>query len=260
MDQGNTDPNNQNPSAPSSFGVDSTIVPPTVPPPIADQPGTAPTVTPPPAGGSSWANPTAQPEAAVPPVSPSPFPADQSQGLPPTEFNPFSAPAAEAPSTTPLSSSETAPTDLSNLASTSETTSYIPQTDATSNMGMTQPESLVVTPSAPVDTAQSVAVTSGSKGFPKILIAIGAVSLLVVIAASAYFILGIGKPSEPAPVSVPALQATPTTVATPTPVASTSSASFSNLPGTSATPVTGGGNAYQLLLQQKQAATSSANP
>lgn len=287
MDQGNTDSNNQNPNnvpgVPSSFGIDSnttTATPGAVTtPPIAEQPVAPLSVTPdpvldssPPVGDSNWVNsgtPTSPP-SPQPDINPfagvNPPPVDQNQGLSPTQFNPFSAPTTEVPSVTP-STTETVPTDLSNLVNTSETTSYIPQTDTVVNTGATQPESLMVTPSVSGEAPQAVSATGGTGGFPKIFIAIGGLILLAVIAGSAYFILGIGKPSEQAPVSVPAEQVSPTPTpetVSPTPITSTSSASFSNLPGTDITPTiistpSGSGSAYD-LLRKRQTSTSSANP
>lgn len=288
MDQGNTDPNNQNPNnapgVPSSFGIDSNTTPATpgavTTPPIAEQPVAPLSVMPdpvldssPPVGDSNWANsgtPTSPP-SPQPDINPfaagvNPPPVDQNQGSSPTQFNPFSVSTTEVPSVTP-STTETVPTDLSNLVNTSETTSYIPQTDTVVNTGATQPESLVVTPSVSGEAPQAVSATGGTGGFPKIFIAIGGVILLAVIAGSAYFILGIGKLSEQAPVSVPAEQVSPTPTpetVSPTPVASTSSASFSNLPGTNITPTItsapdGSGSAYD-LLRKRQTSTSSANP
>lgn len=85
-------------------------------------------------------------------------------------------------------SSDAAPTDLSHLMDPpggAETA--MPSVQA-------QPESLVVPP--PADTSQ-VVTSGGAQGFPKwVFIAIGAVLLLGVAGASAYFILGIGKPAE----------------------------------------------------------------
>lgn len=294
MDQGNTDPNNQNqsnaPGTPSSFGIDSNTTPsfvhPTnldqpVTPPVTEQPVTPLSATPnpvlgleSPAGDSNWANP-GTPQAPTSPLPPqpdvnpfasaNPAPPDQNQDFAPTPFNPFSPPTTQPTSTAPPSAPEAVPTDLSNLANTPETTSYIPQTDIAPNMGTTQPESLVVTSPASGEAPQAVSATSGTGGFPKIFIAIGGVILLTVIAGSAYFILGIGKPLEQTPGSIPAEQVSPTlTPATvsPTPVSSTSSASFSDLPGTNITPtpvIGGSGSAYD-LLRKRQTSTSSANP
>lgn len=252
MDQGNTDPNNSN-----------------------TEPLTPPQATPAPApvsdaGGSNWANPTApitpatteSPAAgglaAVPPQQEA-NPFNTPVAAPPTTFNPFSSPTAgSTPPTPEPAPSEAIPTDLSNLVNTtSEATSYMPQSQT--------PESLVVPPpqTSGGDVNQAVP-ASGGKGFPKIVIILGVIILLAVIGASAYFILGIGKPSEPLPVSVPAEQQapTPTIKVSPTPTVATQSGSFSNLPGNpTITPPTGGSNSYELLMQRKNAAsTGSATP
>ncbi len=274
-------PSQVTPSA--SFMTDNPSQP-VAPLPVPPSPGLS---SEPQVDNSNWTVPSTPPEGSIPPVVSSqadvnpfvavnPSPVEPNQGSSPTSFNPFATPTVGFAASPVSSTPETVPTDLSNLVNTpSEATSYVPQTDTTSSMSTAQPEPLVTNPSLPSEAPQAVSATGGAGGFPKILIIIGGIVLLVAIAASAYFILGIGKPTEPAPDSIPAVQATPTPTSipaplapgtiSPTPVSSTSSASFSNLPGTNvtptATPVAGGsGNAYQRLLQQRQASTSSANP
>lgn len=97
-------------------------------------------------------------------------------------------------------SSEASPTDLSHLVGTSESTegAAVPSAEAVS------PQTLVV-PTPPTSDANSVVTGSGSGGFPKWIFILGGVILLAVIGASAYFIMGVGRPAAPA-VSVPVEQ------------------------------------------------------
>lgn len=258
MDTGNTDPNNPTPNNPTPSPATPTTP---VAPPVSD------------AGTSNWANPTMP--SASPPV-PAPAPESPATGgeanpfntpvaAPPTTFNPFSSPTAgstpPAPQPFPPSPepapSETVPTDLSNLVNTtSEATSYMPQSQT--------PESLIVPPpQTPGSDVNQAVPASGGKGFPKIVIILGVIVLLAVIGASAYFILGVGKPQEPLPTSVPAEQQAPTPVTkSPVTPAATQSGSFSNLPGNpTVTPSAGGTkSAYETLMEQKKAATGSATP
>lgn len=295
MDQGNTDPNNPTPeplTPPSAFGATPVSAP--TPSSVSEQPFATPPSSPvsplesvAPVGGvsgSNWANPTAvlSGESPVPAAVPIAVPASVPAAEPAQEANPFNPSAPTTLSSFPTSgtgstpppvpkpispspgpvSSEAVPTDLSNLVNTtaSEATSYMPLPQA--------PESIVVPPppQATGDEVNQAVSASGGKGFPKIVFIIGGIILLVVIGASAYFILGIGKASEPLPVSVPAEQQlvpTPAIKASPTPTASTQSGSFSNLPGNpTVTPSTGGSkSAYETLMQQRQvASTGSANP
>lgn len=190
--------------------------------------------------------------------------AGQDLAMAPTAFNPFSSPETGSTPPTPPQSSEAIPTDLSNLVDNPpEATSYMPQADATAAI---QPEPLIVAPSTSSgnEVTQAVSASGSSGGFPKILIIIGGIILLGVIAASAYFILGIGKPAEsvPTPVSQQPIP-TPIVTASPTPEipVSTQSGSFSNLPGAtvSATPAAGG-TAYDRLLRNRQSTSSAINP
>lgn len=119
------------------------------------------------------------------------------------ENGPLSSPADTIGSATASEAGlmpEAAPTDLSHLVDGS-------QGAETANLPVsTQPESLVVPPTA--DTSQ-VVTSSGSRGLPKwIFIVAGAVLFLGVVGASAYFILGVGRPSESTTTSVPAEETT----------------------------------------------------
>ncbi len=138
---------------------------------------------------------------------------------------------------------ESAPTDLSHLVSgasgeQSATSSTIPQ-----------PETLVVAPSAAPAASDAQVVSGGGKSFPKWILAVAFVVVLAVIGASAYFILGVGKPEAPT-TSVPAVQAPltkpPKTVlpsVSPTQAPASGSATFGSLEGTA--PVSSSGSAAQ---------------
>lgn len=157
--------------------------------------------------------------------------------------------------------SESAPTDLSHLMSS------VPVSGPGTSSSIPQPENLVVTPApTPAPQDAQVVTASGSRGFPKWILAAGGVVLLLVVAGSAYLILGIGQ-SEVPTASVPATQQPltnppkallPTVV--PTEVAGTSSANFANLGGTQAVPqadstssAQSGGSSALELLRQRQA-------
>lgn len=269
MDQSGSNQNNSNSTNPPSdqnsiFSPPppSPPTPPMSPPPFPSSEPQSPVPSIPPA-------PVPLPEQPFPSVSnETPSPVDQTPvppqpetntfGMPPaaapTPFNPFASSGTGSQPSEPVAS-ETVPTDLSNLVNTSpEAVSYMPQAEAPS----------VVLPQAPGGGMDQAVPASGGKGFPKILIIIGGVILLIVIGASAYFILGIGKPAEPLPVSNSIEQqpaAAPTAKLTPTPTVSTQSGSFSNLPGNpTVTPSGGGGGSAYDLLKKRPASTPSANP
>lgn len=173
----------------------------------------------------------------------------------PTPFNPFVA-SNSSPATSEPTASEPVPTDLSNLVNTSS------EAGAGSTI---QPESLVVPPAQPNGNEVNQVAPSSGGGFPKIILFIlGGIILLAVSGASAYFILGIGKPTETLPVSAPIEQqpaVLPTSKPSPTPTVSTQSAGLSSLPGSTTTgsgSTGGAGSAYDLL--KKRTSTNSANP
>ncbi len=183
-----------------------------------DNPWGAPS-HPPPLGGLNQQTPTTQPEITQP------FP-NPVQTPPPTQ------PSWMASSTPTPSNTESAPTDLSQLIASqpSETTPLsTPETLQVSQSNTLPPE----VPTLPQE----------HKGIPKWLIGIGIGLLILVLGASAYFILGIGQ--QKTTTSLPAVTQQ-TTVKTPPPIASpipqptspaeaTGSSSFGQLGGSGGT-------------------------
>lgn len=198
---------------------------------------------------STWPQPsTPAPDfglsASPPPWASSPSLADSP---------PLSQPVLPSMETVPPTVNESVPTDLSHLMDTSAA--------ATSGTVMAQPETLVV-PSSNTEASQ-VVTSSGSKGFPKLVLIIGGlVLLLAVIGASAYFILGIGKesattslPAEQQPLSTPPKLIIPTTP----PPAPQAEGSFGKLAGQStpsasptAAATSSGESALELLRKRNQ--------
>lgn len=164
----------------------------------------------------------------------------------PEQNNPYSS---SQPSQTeipiyPGAQTEPAPSDLSHLVNPTEVSTQGAPTVA-------QPETLVSSPNGATDVPNIP--TENGHGIPKWVIGVGVGLLLAVVAASAYFILGIGK-NAPAPESVPATQTetlAPPVKTTPIPTIATPTASpsagFGGLPG-------GGGQATSAadLLRQRQ--------
>lgn len=149
---------------------------------------------------------------------------------------------------------DSAPTDLSHLVNTPE--NGVPSTPAAP-----QAEPVVVTQAATPDTNQ-VVTGSNSGGIPKwALIAGGVILLLIVAGASAYFILGVGKPAQteqtentaPIEEQVPTIppQTLVPTEAVP-PVAS-GAANFGSLSNASPSPSVAGGTSALDRLRQRQA-------
>lgn len=181
MDQQPTDPNNPNNSTPP-------VTPPVMPAPASmwDVQPNSP-ITPPPVTELQIPTsvPTFTPPLSTEPATPSGSTTPNFGGNTETSAVPSWAPTNE--------NSEAVPTDLSNLMS-------IPSSAPAET---TQP---TVTAS-PVVPEVSQVVTSGSRGFPKIILILGVALILIAIGASAYFILGIGNSSN-LPTSVPAEQQT----------------------------------------------------
>jgi hypothetical protein len=159
-----------------------------------------------PVAAPAWPQPTATPTdnlATMAPAMPdsTAAPADPSFGgsMPQIDPAPASIPGmSDASLNAPLSTPEVpaaapavpggesswmgapGPTDLSHVADSPTADSSAPAAPQTENL---------VVPATP----QVNPVSEGSSGFPKWLIAVGALILLVAIGASAYFILGLGK-------------------------------------------------------------------
>lgn len=259
-DAGSSDPLEQPAQPPSPAGVQPAWNPPPLNPipaqPISSSIQPEPAAPPPPLD-NPWgaAVPSPSLNAQSSPVSP-PQPtwmpaADQPQSESEKATAAESTPAQIPQPTTfePMVPTEPAPTDLSHLISNNSNHDTQPSPPA---------ETLVVPPNSPeVATALPA---ENHKGIPKWLIGVGAGLMIVVIAASAYFILGIGQPSKTT--SIPATQETqavinnppiiPTPVPQPTPPASSNSANFGQLEGSGST---NGGNSQATsaadLLRQR---------
>ncbi len=147
-----------------------------------------------------------------------------------------SAPTEQPPTPT---QTESAPTDLSQLIAGSSVAPAEPNTSAPAT-----PETLVVSPSNSEPPEVPTLPTEGHKGIPKWLIGVGIALLLIVIGASAYFILGIGQPPKTT-TSVPAVTQSSNTVKPPAPIPTqipqatpppaTGSASFGQIGGSNGT-------------------------
>lgn len=254
----NPEPNQLNPND-QVLTADPTLAPPPAVPqePIEqvpssisplDNPFNVPTQNPPiDAGITSQSTPT-PPTPTFVPQPPSNNPSfswsnasTQPQPIPEVPQNP---PATAAP----LDQPEPAPTDLSHLVDTStQQPVYTPP--------LSQPETLVAPANGGGADVPNLPTENHSGGIPKWVIGVGAGLLLAVVAASAYFILGIGRPSETT--SLPAVESqqinTPTVVQQQVPVVvstptATSSAGFGSLPGTGSSQATSAAD----LLRQRQ--------
>lgn len=127
----------------------------------------------------------------------------------------------------PTPAGDAAPTDLSHLiGSNASTPTASLQTSATPAVTASAPSGSP-TPN-PVVASHNIPTNGGSENFPKWLIILGVVILLGAIAASAYFILGVGKTTSttstpidkqltnpPVPTTAPKQDPTPTLAATP---------------------------------------------
>lgn len=148
---------------------------------------------------------------------------------------------------TPPQPTDTAPTDLSHLVDNS------PQQEIPSNYTtpVTQPETLVVPPNGGETVAPSVPMEGGHSGIPKWVIGVGAALLLAVVGASAYFILGIGRPVETT--SLPAVEETSQQLSTPpTPLPTPQTATSSGFGALGASPTPAATSAADLIRQRQQ--------
>lgn len=262
---------------PDSTGASvSSIFPPTTDAPITqsypNQANLAPTEVPDPLIGSA----SPQDNGLTPPPSPLPTftpPTTEisnpnlanSQSPTDPNFNWSSSPTQNPPATEPTSfpqlepytttqpsdltptHSEPAPTDLSHLenqATEPAPSVYTPP--------LSQPETLVAQASSTNSEIPNIPTENEHKGIPMWLIGVGVGLFLVVTAASAYFILGVGR--APQPESVPAvtneeqtLVAPPIVVQTPLPTNPVATSS-TELEGGTPTQATSAAD----LLRQRQ--------
>lgn len=228
----------------------ATAIPPTPPNPMPDVNPTAPapldnpiTLSPVSPAVDQTTAPVEPNPVAPPPVEPIPT------------YVPPAAPAPEPPAPVPVeptpvgpnpiteaSLPQSAPMDLSQLISNAQQQVQTEAPlDTTSPIISPSPSTETVVNATPVTTETT---TTPSKGLPKWLIGVAAGLLVLVIGASAYFILGIGQSNTQT--SLPATQntrlSTPAPLSSPRSVivppvsvpASPSAQSFERLPATSA--------------------------
>ena len=257
--------NNPGPTDPSAPQSTFTTPPPT--PDLNSQPTqTMDTFGTSPASGSMPVDPTFPPlgnSTAQPPTDTQPTWMPPSTSPQPDLNTPPPVPDPTLPQTPP--SVESAPTDLSHLLGS--TPAMDAGTTEPSSASTVAPETVVV-PSEATNPAPDVPTMTNQehKPIPKWLIGVGVGLLILVVGASAYFILGVGQtPAEtsvPAEVSKPTVQnappvATPVPQATPPESASdpsaTASANFGQLQG-SGTQQQQATSAADLLRQRQTGA------
>lgn len=159
--------------------------------------------------------------------------------------------SAGGPSAPTVNQPEPAPTDLSHLLGNN----HQPESDSTKagsgpNLS-SAPETLVIPPQTAGPASEVPTLPAQNhKGIPKWLIGVGAGLLIIVIGASAFFILGIGQ--QQTTTSIPA-EVTKTTVKAPPPIKTP-------VPQPSAPAVaSGSANFGELQDSQNQQATSAAD-
>lgn len=250
-----------NPISSPADTAPSPWAPPTTPEPAPIQPDPISTTTPTADTASPAVNPwssipaSPQPQLQPEPVQSQPYPAPQAPVDPvptwsaPAPVEPIStqpapepAPVQQAPEPAP-SQLESAPTDLSHLIS-NNAQPEMQSTPSPSDTLVVPPVSnpAVDTPNLPIE----------HKGIPKWLIGVGAGLLIIVIGASAYFIMGVGQPTDTT--SLPATESTqsnqistPAPIITPIPQSDNSGTSnFGDLGG-SATPTPQASSAADLM-------------
>lgn len=235
---------NQNPTPPQE-GLPPALPPISLENPTTENPMQTGSVPPPPEAPTLMpAPPMPQPETL------------QLNPIPPqSDLQPQTPTGNPANPANPANAAETAPTDLSHLISENPPPPndiYAPPISA--------PENLVV-PNAPKTTPE--AVTAGKHfNLSKILIAFGVLVLLIVSGLSAYFILGIGKPSpsptsDQTPLTNPPKQiVSPSPVSSPRETTATSAANFGDL-SASASAAPKGKTALDLLKQRQSTGSGS---
>lgn len=197
----------------------------------------------------TWSAPVSETPAQTEPIEPT----TSSATTPTSENGPIDL-------TTPPQNGEAAPTDLSQLA---ESPTQPPP--EIYNPTLSNNDSLVVPPEQK-QTGIPETEAEPHKGIPKIAIIGAVVIILVVTAASLYFILGIGRGNETStttqnntppvtqelptssPISEPTPEPTPEPAETPLP--SDASSSFGEINGD--TGNTTGGSAFDLIKQRQQ--------
>ena len=241
---------NPNPTTPS-FGAPPFAPPPSSPTPTWPATPSSPP-SPPPVNspldnpfGATAQSPAIGPQQSQPTWVPNPAPPNPPVSLPeqtplPSGIEPVPVPSGTEPA--PIQS-EQAPTDLSHLI----TNNPVPTSET-----LVMPSQA----SGPIPDVPTIP-SENHKGIPKWLIGVGASLLIIVIGASAYFILGIGQPKQtttsvPAEVSKQTVKA-PLPIATPVPQptapAATESANFGQLQGSQTKQAT---SAADLLKQRQQ--------
>ncbi len=177
-----------------------------VPPPV-DTPAVVPATDTP----VAWPAPPTEPVPAPP--TPTPAPSWPSENPPaggltgttdvpapteiaPTEINSIPSDPGLSSQIAPPTAADNAPTDLSSLAAA---LGAPPSNSANPLEGQSAVPGVAPSiPQPPASAINSTVVTSASHGIPKWMIfGGGGLALVVVIAASAYFILGVGKPTVP---------------------------------------------------------------
>lgn len=158
--------------------------------PSVPNPNPAPTPT--------WTPPIPQPPAASPldnpwgsPSQPPPLDGSQTPTQPSWMNTPTMTNSDQPISAAPM---ESAPTDLSHLISGNNASAELTAAPAET---LVMPSALAANPEIPNLPAET------HKGIPKWVIGLGIGLLLLVLGASAYFILGIGQPAKPT-TSIPA--------------------------------------------------------
>lgn len=213
--------------------------------PIAPLSGTEPTGSP---GGTDGSEPNLSPldnpwgsPPQTPPIEPPQSTVQPSWTNIPT--NPTETQIASQP--TPPPPAEAAPTDLSHLISNNQS----------EPAASPAPETLVIPSTVSPAPEISTLSTKAHKSIPKWLIGLGGGLLIVVIGASAYFILGIGQSTKttslPATVAPKTTEVKPSAVPTPSALpTATGSANFGALDGGGVNPQAT--SAADLIRQRQQ--------
>lgn len=207
--------------------VNATWAPsPTFPPPQTFSNDSVPSSSP---LDNPWGAPVQTPpfDQNAQPAQPTWVPTSSNTSVEPAGLSDTTPVQPESPTIQP----EPAPTDLSHLISSTS------QPDSGQTIPSQSPE-ILVTPSTSTPEVSNLP-TEDHKSIPKWLIGIGIGLLIIVLGASAYFILGIGQPNKntasvPAQISKPVVK-TPPPIATPipqtAPTTATGSANFGDLQG-----------------------------